>query len=142
MRLTDHYVAGLFDGEGWFNVNRGRRKDVRRTYAFQVHACLVMKEEAVIRALRSRFGGTVQHMRSRSVLHAPYFRWTATGEGAAAFVHIIGRHLLVKRRQAQLLTRFQNTKRRNKNRPLTDAQYARLESMWLEMKRLNKKGPK
>lgn len=141
-RLNDHYVAGLFDGEGWFSVNRGRRKDVRRGYSFQVHAAIAMKERALVKALSDQWGGCFLNQTSRSDKHAPYYRWVVTGEGAATFAARIGPLLQVKRRQAALVERFQSIKRLNsKNAPLTDRQYARLERMWLRMKIMNKRGP-
>jgi LAGLIDADG DNA endonuclease family protein len=142
MFLSSDYVAGLFDGEGWFNINRGKRKDVRRGYAFQVHAAMSLKQQPVLEAFQRLFGGTVRQQKSRSRKHATYFRWVIAGEDVAAFALAVGPMLRIKRKQAQLAVKFQTFKRRNKNAPSSDARYARLTRMWEEMKMLNKKGPR
>lgn len=137
--LEDVYFAGLFDGEGWFQIDRSQRKDCKRP-SYQVHARLAMKTKAVILELKERYGGSVRKMKSRSDKHAEYFSWDVCGEGALAFAQTMEPFLKIKRNQAHVTIDFQIYKKTNKNGPISDERFEKLTKMYDLMKSLNVRG--
>jgi hypothetical protein len=140
-RIALAYLAGLFDGEGWFGITCYARKDCRHP-ALQLRACVEMRELALVELYRDRFGGTVVGRPKQSPRHSPTFRWTAVGENAAAFAEAVRPYLLAKLLPAAVAVEFQALKRLNTARylPLTDEQWDRLHRLRLRLLELNQKG--
>jgi len=140
MHLDDMYTAGLFDGEGWFQIDRSTAKDTRRGVSYQVHARICMRDSLIVEALRETYGGSFRQSTKATDRHAAYFTWDICGENVIAFVERVGAHLLIKQKQGALALAFQTLKKENKNGPCSDNRFAALTSMYDEMKVLNKKG--
>ena len=141
MPLTLEYVAGLFDGEGWFQIDRSPRPNGRRL-AFQLHARISLRQKHLLEEVQREFGGSLRMSAKATEKHAAYFEWDVTGENAAAFAERIGDHLRLKGAQAALARGFQHFKRMQGNRPHTDESWQRLVDCYEQMKRLNTKGPR
>lgn len=139
--MTLDYIAGLFDGEGWFHINKGKRGDTTTGFAYQVHAALVVKHKPVINELQQQFGGSVSSTMPTEK-HAAYHRWTAVGNGVAQFVEQMIPRLIIKKEQAILAQTFQRHKGLNKNRPNSEERWTEQEIMYQRMKSLNERGPK
>jgi len=144
VKLDVRYIAGLFDGEGWFQIDRSkpfkRWYGSRKSVAHQVRARITMRDQKLLRALRARFGGSLRQSSQETERRASYWSWDLCGENAYKFAVIIGPHLLLKVRQATLVKRFQRLKRKNKNSPMTPVRSRQLMAMYERMKVLNKKG--
>lgn len=134
------YLAGLFDGEGWFRINKSKRKDIRWPYAFQVHAEIALREKEILEVFQQRFGGTLRQLPKRSPKHSTYYMWRITGESVVRFVDEIGPYLVLKRQHAELAAEFQAFKREHGNKPLTKEEYDVQLSFFNRMRELNKKG--
>lgn len=139
MDLTDDYVAGLFDGEGWFQIDRCMRRGCRRP-SFQVHARICMRDADLLRALQSAFGGSLRRSAVATRVRAAYWSWDLCGEGVFVFAKRIGPRLHLKNRQARLSASFQELKRQNKNRPNSEERFGILSDMYTEMREYNRKG--
>lgn len=137
--ITDSYLAGLFDGEGWFSISRSRGR-YNRPYVYQCHAAMVLKNKEPLALLQAEFGGTVRLQKAYSPNHSEYYRWRVTGNGAYEVAFRLGRYMLIKRTQSRIVRIFQKAKRRNGNRPLTDDQYARFVDLNATMIELNRRG--
>lgn len=140
MKLGLRYTAGLFDGEGWFQIDKAPTRPRCLHPSYQVHARLVMRDRRLVYAMKQTFGGSIRPLRSTSRRHAQYYSWDVCGEGVAAFASRIGRFLVAKRRQAILANAFQAFKRQNTNRPNTAVRVRRLDSYYCRMRHLNRKG--
>ena len=142
-KISDDYVAGLFDGEGWFSISRaaGHHYGAKRDWAYQLHAAMTLKERVVLSCLRSRWGGTVVEQKNRSKNHARYFRWQVTGESAREFAEDIGPKMIIKKARAGLAVEFQLDKGQKGNKPSSDREYDKQTKMYEQMKKLNKRGP-
>jgi hypothetical protein len=142
MMITNDYMAGLFDGEGWFQITRAKGGHYRSTreWAYQCHAAMTMREKEIVETFQSRFGGTVNLQASRSEKHSAYWKWQVTGLGAQAFAWSLEPHLILKKPQAQLINEFQAQKVLNGNKPVTDERYEFYDKCFQDMKLLNKKG--
>ena len=133
------YLAGLFDGEGWFSISRSRGL-YSRPYSYQCHAAMVLKHKEPLLLLQSTFGGTIRLQKAYSPNHADYYRWRVTGAGAYNVAFKLGKHLLIKRQQSRIVRIFQKAKIANGNRPLTDKQYDIYVNLNAKMIELNQRG--
>lgn len=134
------YVAGLFDGEGWFSINKGKRKDTSTGYGYQVHAALSVKQYNIIKLLQEEFGGSISILPETN-RHATYYTWSITGVNVQKFATKLVSRLIIKHKQAKLALVFQDHKSENKNRPNSKERWEEQESMYLQMKHLNRRGP-
>lgn len=142
MMLSNDYVAGLFDGEGWFEIARSpaTKANRRKVPSFQARASLTIREREIVEALRERFGGTVSETKATAT-HAAYFRWSVFGEQASDFAIIIGPSLHVKQERAALVVAFQKLKREGRNRPASSARVEKLSAFYEALRVANRKGP-
>lgn len=142
MNISDQYWAGLFDGEGWFQIARskGSHNRSRREWSYQCHAALTIREKNIVEAMQERFGGTVVLQKSYSDNHSPYYKWQITGLGAQKVAWMLEPHLIAKKSQAKLLQAFQAEKVVNGNKPVTDERYEFYGKCFDMMKVLNKRG--
>lgn len=144
MQLSDDYIAGLFDGEGWFYIMRtsGKFNRHKRKYAFQCKAGLTIREEFIIDYLVNNFGGSKFVNKPRKLAHSLTYNWNVTGANALAFAKRMENKLQLKNKQAKLLINFQNIKdsRNPKNSPLSDEEYDTYQLLYEEMRLQNKKG--
>ncbi len=142
MKLSIQYVAGLFDGEGWFTIARmkGSHYRARREWAYQCRASLVLKDEFIVKALHHQYGGAFREQKKRSDNHADYYIWVATGLNALNFAEQVSSELHIKRPQANVLIDFQKQKNNQGNRPLSDGVYDFYGECFGQMKHLNQKG--
>lgn len=142
MILTNEYVAGLFDGEGWFEINRvnGSKYRMKRAYAFSVRACLQMRDKIIIDSLQETYGGTVSVYKPRKENHSTTYKWIVIGKKCKEFSEKVKSHLLAKSKQAEVAINFQIEKDLNGNKPLEETRYNKYCDLYDTMKELNKKG--
>lgn len=139
--LTVHYVAGLFDGEGWFQIDRSKRPNGRKL-AYQLHARIALRQRHLLEELQAMFGGSIRMASEATDRRAAYFSWDVCGEEAAEFAKQVGPHLRLKKEQSIIAFTFQVLKRMQGNRPHTDESWWLLVDYYEQMKRLNRKGPR
>lgn len=87
---TDHYLAGLFDGEG--SVSMSLRKDGY----IGVVVAVVMCDRAPIVALHNRFGGRFEDGKYQTKTGRPVFRWIVNNTEAIEALEIFASLCLVK----------------------------------------------
>ncbi len=140
--INEYYVAGLFDGEGWFQIRRAKASLYRgtREWSYQGSTHIVMREKHILEAIQERFGGKVTNVKNRSENHSPYFEWRLGGVASAEFAQEISDKLIAKRKQAELIAAFQAEKNANGNQPLPDSRYEFYGQCYAQMKVLNAKG--
>lgn len=142
MILDYRYVAGLFDGEGWIELTKasGKRWRMKRDYAFFSRAGLQIRELSIIESLQETFGGKIYTTKPSSIKHSVTYRWCIFGNDCTKFCNNILPFLLAKKAQAELIIKFQEEKRINGNKPLTDERYMFYFECYDKMKKLNKRG--
>jgi len=141
--LTNDYIAGLFDGEGYFTMRRVKGGSVRtvREWRFQCYAHIVMRELWVLEDIVSSLGyGWARPYSCATDIHSSYGYLGITGDGLFKFCDDIGPLLRLKRRQASLVKEVCVMKRRTRNQPIADADYDRQVGIWEELRELNKRG--
>jgi hypothetical protein len=142
MKEKHIYFAGLFDGEGWFRINRikGSFSRMRRDWAYQCEAALVMRDKQIIEELHKLYGGSIREERPRKDGWSTTYKWRCSGPTAKKFAENILPWLIGKKIQAELLIKFQKEKDINQNRPLTDERYIFYSECFDQFTNLNKKG--
>lgn len=92
---TDHYFAGLFDGEG--SVSMSLRKDGY----IGVVVCVAMCDRAPVVALYSRFGGRFEDGKYKTKTGRSIFRWTVNNTDAVEALEVFSSLCLIKNVVAQ-----------------------------------------
>lgn len=143
MILRD-YIAGLFDGEGFFTMRRVRKAKgiTNREWRYQCYAQIVMRERHLLEEVRDVLGyGWVSLSTPATERHAPYFGFGVTGDNLRRFCVEIGPLLRLKQKQAILVHEVCLIKRATGNQPVSDCNYERQVQIWAELRELNAKGP-
>lgn len=140
--MNEYYVAGLFDGEGWFSIRRAKASLYRgtREWAYQCSTHIVMREKSIIDGLQEMFGGTVRQVKKRSENHSDYWEWHLGGKESVLFCERMKDKLIAKTAQCQILLDFMAEKTINGNQPLSDSRYKFYGQCYDKMKSLNAKG--
>lgn len=136
------YCAGLFDGEGWFRINRiaGHHHRMKTKWAFQCEACVQMRDKSIVQLFLNAFGGTIREYKSKNKNHSTTYKWRCSGPTAQNFAKTILPWLIGKRKHAKLLLKFQEQKNLNGNQPLSNDRYSFYENCFDAFSELNKKG--
>lgn len=142
MKEDNIYFAGIFDGEGWFRIGRikGHHHGMKREWSFYCEAALVIREKHIVEELCKLYGGTIRQEKPRKNTWSTTYKWRCSGNAAKRFAEIIFPWLRCKKKQAELLIKFQQEKTINGNKPLTDQRYEFYTSSFKEFSILNKKG--
>ena len=137
-----HYLAGLFDGEGWACIDKCDGKIHRMKHPYYSLAIeLVMREKYLVQKFLG-FGGSVGIQLPRKLTHSTTYRWSVSGTEAMGFAKIFCDVCQAKGQQLKLAIRFQKLKeqRKNKYTPISKSIVSNYEKMWNRMKVLNQKG--
>lgn len=104
------YWAGFIDGEGTIGIHlstrldRGHRRNAE--YVPQSSACQSSKGGFLIEYLYSKWGGTIYKRNKNRPNWQDSIEWTVRGPKCKAFLEEITPHLILKKRQAELVLEF------------------------------------
>lgn len=145
--VSDEYVAGLLDGEGYVSmVQRQRREPDRRSeHDTEILVAVTMVERAPLDALAERFGGGVYLVAHGHKRWRDAYRYQVTGRLAEGVLRAARPYMLVKHRQADLcLEQRENLLVGGKTTPERAAHNARVQARRVELLRdireLNRRG--
>lgn len=137
------YIAGIFDGEGFFVIKRSKPTSIKmgaRPFRLQAVAGVTIKEEYICKGLQDMFGGKIRYNESKNIKHCHTYTWNITGSNLQIFCDIMYDYLLIKKDRAELIGEFQALKTNVGNKPITDADYNLSEKLYAKLRVLNKKG--
>ena len=109
--LSREYIAGLFDGEG--SVTIGCTKKSRTNWAFVPHASLANNYKPILELLQKEFGGYIGPVGGKSRCWALNF----TTKAAKDFLLVILPFLVIKKKQAEILVDFIETRQQYQEQP-------------------------
>ena len=113
MKKTDlAYIGGFLDGEGCICLTRFGNK---RQY-IRLDVQVVQANEWVIQWLKYSFGGFVCKVKSYKLHHKQRWAWKISSREALAFLKVILPYLKLKRGEAELAIKFQESRRGRGNR--------------------------
>jgi hypothetical protein len=107
--LSNEYVAGLFDGEGYLSI---RPCMVKRAihYRYQVHTGIANTYLPIIEALHAKFGGSLyvnDSCHRKNSAHRISYHWRVVSQRAYWFFEQVLPHLIVKRDEVTLAMKLQ-----------------------------------
>jgi hypothetical protein len=141
--ISVEYIAGLFDGEGWFHMQRcslGKRYTIR-PWRYQCYASIALREKWLLEDINKSIGiGKVSESKKETDKHAASFRILFTGKSLPVFIDCIIPYLRLKKRQAILVREVCDIKTHIGNQPVSDTDYNRQVEIWEKMHVLNQKG--
>lgn len=126
--LPDSYFAGLFDGEGYIRISKGRQ--------LQLVVGLGMTQILPVQQLHERFGGNLSLRAPQKPEHKPLHLWVSTSDTAISMLKAVEPWCQTKTVHIQVAYSFQE---------LLDGTTPRLDPTKLfyyeKMKELNRRGP-
>ena len=97
------YLAGFFDGEGTIGVYSQRRGI---SSLMRLQAAAGGTDRRPLDMLAATFGGNVVKHAPKGFGRKPQWVWEAYGRCAKQFLIAIAPHLIIKRKEAEMATRF------------------------------------
>ncbi len=106
--LSNEYVAGLFDGEGFIRIATYKKPDSIHV-RYQVIVGIANTYRPVLDLVQKQFSGNLYCNRHdlRSSGHRPVHNWTAASQLAGAFLKELLPFLYIKKEQAELALELQ-----------------------------------
>ena len=138
--LSNEYIAGLFDGEGYFTINRCHRSDIKREWSFQASARITIREGWLLKSIQDQFGGSLKETKKKSEKHSTYFLWSVGDKKMLRFLDQIGPLLVLKRQHFLVVDSFVRMKVNHGFGPLDDFQYEARENSFFDLRELNRRG--
>ena len=142
-KLTPAYAAGFFDGEGCISINKLKRRDISKGYHYTLKIQATNNVREVIGRFAEAYGGHIGLKRPRAGENRKLgYTWNVTSWGAIAFLKEIFPFLIVKRQQAEIAFRFQDSMRHTGNRwrRAPDAEAHNREDLYQQIRKLNERG--
>lgn len=99
MEITNAYLAGIIDGEGYiaiFNSCVGNSKK----YLKLVVKVAMVDDENLLNRVKERYGGHIVHRKPRSDRHRPTVEWILENGKAEVLLQNLFPYMIVKKRQA------------------------------------------
>lgn len=162
LELDLAYIAGLVDGEGCIRVKKTKPRPDCVSPSYTAHIHIRMVEESAIKFIHSILGGSYYKEKRPYENRRPLFCWSIHSRQAIMAIAMLRKYLKVKAEQADLLLRLGSLKKigsRHKTKIVgtqnfpnlygpriipsfsySDEYIARLESLYLESRKLNRVG--
>lgn len=126
--MTPDYIAGLFDGEGWFSIRRvrGGYGITVREWRFQAYAHLTIREKWLLDRVIAEIGAGYIAEIVRPIInpkHSRYYQASWSGKALVELINTIGHRLILKQKSAELVWAMADMKRRTGSRPISDEFY-------------------
>jgi|SRR5208282_2200461 len=98
-QITAPYLAAMIDAEGSISIVK---RESKRREAYTVHVSIYNTNEALLRTIKSRFGGTLTPARKATEKHSASWTLVWRHKAAADIVRMVSPLLIVKSRQADV----------------------------------------
>jgi len=140
--VNESYLAGLFDGDGYFTIAKVKGKPgmTVREYRFQAYAAITLREGWALEKVRDLFGGHLKLNKARSQNHADTYNLTWTGKALFNVLPTLVACCLLKKRHATLVFELCKLKQIIRNQPVSDDLYNRQLEIYQQLQICNKKG--
>ena len=144
------YLAGIIDGEGCISVRRAKPNKFEKSPRYFATVTVGNTSRPLIERLFEAFSGGSVTYRFATKTKKACWLWSVRSANALNVVRAVRPYLLVKREQADLLVKFvegfesfKGGRRGRFGAPrISSAELERREALYLEMKALNKVGPR
>lgn len=146
------YIAGFLDGEGCVSLSKVYRKDNRNKKprfkeemwgTVQVAMANINTQRELLMELRNNFGGYYAEFKNRGNKNTKdTIFWRLTSHKSAEFLKRIIFFLRIKKRQAEIVIRYQELtkKNRGKHKDPSEKEIQERKNLLIEIRQLNKRG--
>ena len=140
MKISNQYLAGFLDGEGYIGINRHAKiKDKYQQFDLRVE--IVNCDQVVIQRIAKKLGLEIIRREWRKVNWKPSYRASIGGNRAARLLRRLLPYLIVKKKQAKLAIEFQQMKNQKNWKKMNPDEYNDLKDSYRqEIKQLNHRG--
>lgn len=145
-KLSPKYVAGFIDAEGSLMITRTTVRN-SRTPEYRPRISAGNTHKGVLKAIQDAYGGLIAYQPARKATWKNAYQLVWSEGMIESLLLAVRAHLRVKRKQARILDDFihhRRTTRRGRNGGVFSAlppeALALRESLWREIKDLNRKG--
>lgn len=133
------YAAGIIDGEGNIGIYANTSRNGYPVYRMRVR--VTNTDEGLIHQLKENFEGSIGVQNwAEGKNRKPAWYWTVSCNPALRFLSLVTSYLRLKKPQAELAIKFQQSRRRQRGRRLSNNRIAVAEAEQILMKSLNKRG--
>jgi len=138
------YIAGFFDGEGSITIHiNGRRYSPRGVSPNHTLQVSVGNTDSLIPSwIYSLYGGSLTHRLPDNKRCKRVTQWTIRCSGALKFLEDIYPYLKMKRPQAEIAMNYQRNKKMCGPKKLMAEEIEWREKQRIDIRTLNKKGPR
>ena len=126
--LSDQYIAGFFDGEGYIGIQRNTKNGTHVLVSSFTQA-----HPGILRKIQKVFGGVIT---PRNAIHGAFALWMRAKESKVLLERMLP-YLVVKYEEAVVALRFLSHKREHNLITTQDSAYkdgVRLERAWFDRK--------
>jgi hypothetical protein len=102
------FFAGLFEGEGCFNIRINHPKKKPDASHYMCRICITNTSKIMIDWIFDNFGGNY-HQRNRDPKYKPVYHWSISGPSMDKVLHAIYPYLVSKKRHAEVMLKFRST---------------------------------
>jgi len=137
------YLAGIIDGEGHIGLKKIMCKaSLNPTYFMSL--TITNTNPLLMAWLKDNIGGNVNidHRKGNEHRHKPSLTWYASARKAVPILERCLPFLVVKAEQAKIVLAMQSLTKGKPYKAISPEMAARRELMYLELRALNKRGPK
>ncbi len=145
--VSAKYLAGFVDAEGCLMIAKAKRLDYRRSL-YSAKVSIGNTNRMILEDLQRAYGGILANQPARRAGWKDAYQLIWIGRRVERFLSVVGPHLQIKRRHAKVLLQFIGHKKKTRQKrvgrafaPLPQRVVAYRESLYLQIKKLNAKGP-
>ena len=99
------YLAGILDGEGWFSIQRTRRKNGDWNASYMANIGIANTDIRLMKWLQDNFGGkvAVRKHRDTDIGTKQRYEWRLNSTESKSLIPKVISYLLLKKEQAKIL---------------------------------------
>ena len=137
-KLTAAYVAGYIDGESYLGLMKTRRHPTSVNPNYLPVIKIASVDEDIIVWLKESFGGWTEKRTFPEINQRDAYSWTLSGKKLEPFLRKVYPYLKIKKLQADIL--FKRFKMYKPGLPFLSEEIDKMEKLYIQIRRLNKRG--
>lgn len=138
--LSNEYVAGFLDGEGWFRIKKAKNKD-RIAPSYQIQVGASSTDPNILKLLVEKYGGAITiRLRKNNPKWKTEYSYSIMCKQAETLIIQIAPFLIIKKERALKCLELSKTKKQEHGTRLSKEVLNYREQMFMEMKELNQRG--
>lgn len=139
------YIAGIVDGEGCIAIDKRTDRDYKHGYSFMATLRVGNTYKRLIDYLNKVTGlGSINFSKKEDIKYKDYWSWRLHTQQASQLIKVILPYLIVKKKQAKIILKFNQLKKINYGQHgrdgIPDFLWNKQKFFYLKVKKLNQRG--